>query len=287
MPNPPSIFISHSRRDAAFVEQLARRLREAGLHPWIDVHDIPAGSTWPREIQQAVEDSAAMVVVMSRYGRASEWVERETLLALDLGKPLFIALIDHTKLPLHLLNRQYTDFRAEPEAALARLIEALHKALGDPPAGPTPGEHRFFKYLEALPDGHTSARVARALYAWATVHLDGVTFSGSIKPALNGHLYLGPGGLTVFSVRTYASEAAVEIPLRYYAAFPPYDDPAERLALLDALNHFMPANEQFAPERADGRPNLPIPTALADEAALARFLDLLGAIVRRLRAADN
>ena len=284
MPDSASVFISHSRKDAAFARTLVERLRAAGLHPWIDVESIPDGSTWPREIQKAVEDAAAMVVVMSEHGRDSEWVERETLLALNLGKPLFIALIDDTPMPLHLLNRQYTDFRDQPDAAFERLIAALHRAQ---PSRPAPGEHRFFSYVESLPEGLTSARVARALHSWATATLDSITFTGSQKPALNGNLWLGPGGLVVFSVRTYAQIAVLEIPLRHYAGFAPYDDRAERLALLDALNGFMPPDARFAPERADGRPNLPLPTALGDEAALARLLALLGEVVGRLRAAHR
>src|SRR5699024_600203 len=136
------------RHDAEFARVLVARLVDAGLVPWIDVDSIPDGSTWPREIEKAVERCAVMVVVMSKPARESEWVERETLKALDLRKPVFIALIDDTPLPLHLLNRQYTDFRNQPDAAFARLISALRAALRTttPPAPPPPAdpnEHNF------------------------------------------------------------------------------------------------------------------------------------------------
>lgn len=288
MSEAPKIFISHSRHDAVFARSLVDALVDAGLVPWIDVESIPDGSTWPREIEKAVEACAAMVVIMSAAARASEWVERETLKALDLHKPVFIALIDDTRMPLHLLNRQYTDFRTQPEAALARLIAALRNALREttppaPPPPPHPNEHNFFRYLEALTEGPLVARIARRLYVWATEHADGVTFSGSQRPAFTAHLYLGAGGVALFSVRTYAKEPAVEVPLKSYAGFAPYDDRTERLALLAELNALMPPDELLAEARADGRPNLPLAAALGPDAHAERFEALMAAVVKRLK----
>jgi len=289
MPEAPQIFISHSRQDREFARFLCARLEESGLVPWIDVDNIPAGSTWPREIEKAVEACAAMVVVMSEAARASEWVERETLRALDLGKPVFIALVDDTRMPLHLLNRQYTDFRTQPDAALARLISALRGALrsATPPAPPMtvdPNEHNFFKYLEQRPEGPLVAQVARRLYVWATRHADAITFSGRERPAFSASLWLGPGGLPLFSVRTYVTEPAVEVPLKSYAGFPPYDDRAQRLALLAELNTLMPPDDLLADARADGRPNLPLAAALGPDAHAERFEALMSEVVQRLRA---
>jgi hypothetical protein len=288
MPESPQIFISHSRRDAAFAHELCAQLEAAGLVPWIDAEDIPAGSTWPREIEKAVEACAAMVVVMSEAARASEWVERETLRALELRKPVFIALIDDTRMPLHLLNRQYTDFRTRPEVALARLISALRAALRSAPPPPPmtvdPSEHHFFKYLEQLPEGPLVAQVARRLYVWAARHADAVTFSGRERPAFSASLWLGPGGLPLFSVRTYTKEPAVEIPLRSYASFPPYTDRAQRLAVLAALNSLLPPGETLADVRVNGRPNLPLAAALGPTAHAERFEALMSDIVKRLRA---
>jgi hypothetical protein len=121
----PYIFLSHSTKDRAFTEKLAEHLHGAGFRAWVDVQDIPDGSTWLRVIEGAVTDCGAMIVVMSKDGRDSEWVERETLLAMGLRKPILIARIDDTPLPLHLINRQYTDFRARPNAAYKKLIAAL------------------------------------------------------------------------------------------------------------------------------------------------------------------
>jgi len=287
----PYIFVSHSSKDRKFTTRLAERLHEAGFRCWIDVEDIPDGSTWMREIEQAVKDCGAMIVVMSKDGRESEWVERETLKAMELRKPLYIARIDDAPLPLHLINRQYTDFRARPEAAIKKLIAALKKApqpqadLRQPKKlSPEPNRLNFFKYVEQLPDGIESARIARILFAWAQNNVDSLTFSGRSEPAFHANLWVGPGGVTVFSVRAYPKQPAVEVPLQYLMNFPPYDRLETRLRILTTLNQFVV--QPFADDRSDRRPNIPL-VALDEESALYAFTDLIGGIVETLRLTSS
>ncbi|HVU15170.1 MAG TPA: toll/interleukin-1 receptor domain-containing protein [Phototrophicaceae bacterium] len=286
----PTIFMSHSSKDREFTNGLAKRLHEANFHCWIDLDDIPDGSTWPREIEKAITACDAMIVVMSKHGRESEWVERETLVAMDLRKPLFIARIDDTPLPIHLINRQYTDFRARPDAAIKKLIAALQKALsGVPLPEPKPSEQKklapepntlnFFKYMEQLPDGAENARIARALYDWAKPIFTSLVFTGRKEPAFQANLSVGPGGVSIFSVRAYAKQPAVEVALQYLMNFPPYDDQAKRLELLHTLNRFV--SEPFADDRADRRPNIPL-LAFSDASAFAAFTDLIAEIVAAL-----
>lgn len=290
----PYIFISHSTKDHDFTLTLSEQLVSLGLETWVDVHDIPDGSTWPREIQKAVERCAAFVVVMSAAGRESEWVERETLMAMDMKKPLFIARIDDTLLPIHLINRQFTDFRAQPKVMGKKLAESIRKALAKPITAtkpkeaarlsPKPSEHNFFKYVEQLPNGEHCAQIARSLFAWADTHANSITFSGKTTPAFHAHLWVGPGGVQVFSVRAYARQPAVEVPLQYLLDFAPYDQRDERMRVLGALNHLMPPNDQFSEEKADKRPNLPLVSAFATPDQLTSFQKVVEEIITRLRA---
>ncbi len=298
MPSKPYIFISHSSTDSEFTVYLASRLLEAGYTPWIDVESIPDGSSWLREIQKAVEGCGAMIVVMSKAAGESEWVERETLLAMDLRKPLFVALIENVAMPLHLINRQYTDFRKKRDTAMNRLLTALKAVSLTEPApeprpteaarlSPNPNEHNFFKFLEQLPNGRTCASVARSLHEWAREHVDAVTFSGRAHPAFHTHIWLGPGGILLFSVRAYPQQPAVEVQMQYLKDFPPFEARAERLALLDQFNRLMPPDEQFTEDRADKRPNLPLVSALAPDAHLDAFKHLMSDVIERLRAENT
>jgi TIR domain-containing protein len=292
----PYIFISHSSRDKEFAHWLDSVLRKANFQTWFDVDSIPQGSTWAREIEHGVEGCGALVVVMSDNARESEWVERETLLAMSLRKPVFIALIDETRLPIYLINRQHTDFRTRREAAAKRLVTAMKKiSLAEPLPEPTkrveaaklapePNETNFFKYLKQLPDGDKAAEVAQNLYRWGKTAADSIVFSGWSTPVFHVRVALPIGDVTIFSVWAYSREPAVEVAFRYLQSVSPYDERQLRLSTLDALNRLMPDGEKFPDDRADRRPNLALVKVLGEPGKLADFQQIIQEIVDNLRA---
>lgn len=286
---PPYIFISHSSKDKLFVQGFARQLEDAALNTWVDVEDILDGDGWVRVIQSGVEGCAALLVVWSANARSSVWVERETLLALRLNKPVYIAVIDDTPLPIYLIERQATDLRTVQKTPVQRLIRSISKALHlphDPTPSPDAGrptEHNFFRYMDQLPNGAENTRIARALFSFGERHADAMTFSGRTEPAFHAHLWLGPGGVPLFSVRAYRKQPAVEIPFQFWMNFPPYDSAAERRAVLNALNSLLPERDRFAPDRADLRPNVALGKVLANEKALEGVMEQLKTVAQRLK----
>ena len=91
------VFISYSRKDLAFVEQLASDLEDAGLNVWYDLSDLEGGSRWSKEIEKAIRESQYVLVVLSPDSVASKWVEEEFLFAGELKKkiiPLFYRQCD-------------------------------------------------------------------------------------------------------------------------------------------------------------------------------------------------
>lgn len=283
--NTRIIFISHSSKDRKFALRLSEDLRSLGYNTWVDVESIPDGSSWAREIEQAVTKCDVMITIMSKNGRESEWVERETLLALDLRKPVMVVRIDDTPLPMHLINRQFTDFRKKYEPAINRLVNALGKVSTQsksPSTEPsrTLDSKSFFKYMEQLTHGAENARAARDLFNWAKDNADSVTFSGRSEPAFHAHVWVGAGGVVVFSVRTFSRQPAVEIPLQYLLPFPPFDKLEKRLEVLRQLNELLatPLDES----RADRRPTIPL-ISLANESAMNKFKDILRSIIDNLR----
>ena len=287
----PYIFMSHSSQDRDFVVKLAEGLTAAGFRPWVDVDAIPDGSSWAREIEKAVTDCGALVVVMSKPARESEWVEREILLALELHKPILIARLDDTPLPISLINRQATDFRKKYDVAVKRLITALGKVSLDKPVpptsereaaklAPTPNPLNYFTYMEQLPNGAENAQIARKLFDWAKDNTDSLTFSGRSEPAFHAHVWVGAGGVVVFSVRAFSKQPSIELPLQYLMSFPPYDTQDKRLAVLASLNQLAPT--PLDDTRADRRPTLPL-ASLATDAAIDSFKVIISEIVRNLR----
>jgi hypothetical protein len=284
----PYLFISHSSQDEEPTEYIAARLREAGYRCWVDVASIPDGSSWLREIESGVDACAAMIVIMTAHGRASRWVEAETLKAIELRKPIFVARFDDSPLPIQLINVQVSDFRRRREATMSRLLGFLptqiNNAAGDGKNAQTsaePNRHNFFKYLEQLPGGVDNSRIALDLYKFGKASADAVTFGGRSQPAFTAHVEIDMGGVVLFILHAYPKQPAVEVPLLFYMKFPPYDSLETRLALLEKLNAFLPERRQLDESRADLRPSIPL-TALKGE-KLEQFKGLLTEIMVTLR----
>jgi hypothetical protein len=87
------IFISYSRQDQAYVSTLVQVLQSHRLPIWIDDR-IDYGTTWPRVIQDHLEQCSVFLVVMSPRSEDSHWVQCELSLALELKKPIFPLLLE-------------------------------------------------------------------------------------------------------------------------------------------------------------------------------------------------
>lgn len=110
----PRIFISYSRADQAFATQLATALSDGGADVWIDVEDIPAGMKWSSAIQEGLDTSDALLVVVSPEAMASRNVEDEWQYFLDNSRTILTVRHRPAKLHYQLHRIQYVDFHAQP-----------------------------------------------------------------------------------------------------------------------------------------------------------------------------
>jgi hypothetical protein len=58
------IFISHSHEDSDFADVLHHKLSQARFTVWRDIA-IRGGEDWRREIDQAIKEAFALIVVMT------------------------------------------------------------------------------------------------------------------------------------------------------------------------------------------------------------------------------
>lgn len=86
------VFVSYSRRDAAFVTALVGRLEAAGCTAWLDQQGIPPSAEWMREILGAIESADCFVYVVSPDAVASEVCALELRHALDNHKRILPVL---------------------------------------------------------------------------------------------------------------------------------------------------------------------------------------------------
>ena len=135
---PPArdhVFVSYSRQDRAFVEQLTADLQAAGINVWIDRSGLKPGTrNWENALRAAIRDAFALLLVASPLSRQSNFVQAERDIAAMYGLPLLPvwAVGEHwiESAPMTLSRAQYVDMR-EPTYAtnLPALIEHL-RALG-------------------------------------------------------------------------------------------------------------------------------------------------------------
>jgi WD40 repeat protein/DNA-directed RNA polymerase subunit RPC12/RpoP len=123
------VFISHSVKDRLAARELAQRLKADGLRVWfVDWEVRPGRKTGPK-IQEGLEQSRTLVLMLSSKVSTSEWVtfESQTILFIDPLNPQrrFIPLrLDDAEIKGTLKQFAYIDWRHKSGEEYAQLISA-------------------------------------------------------------------------------------------------------------------------------------------------------------------
>lgn len=133
------VFISYSRDDLDFADQLAAGLRVGGIEPTIDRQGISGGEDWRRRLGGLIRDAETVVFVLSPSSAGSETCGWEVDEAARLGKrilPVVCRPLENAVAPPRLQNLNYVFFYAERKtpgsgfgAGLERLVAALNTDL--------------------------------------------------------------------------------------------------------------------------------------------------------------
>jgi TIR domain-containing protein len=128
------VFMSYARSDSDFALKLAQDLRTANVALWIDQLDIGAGDTWDHAVEEALQECAGLLVILSPSAVASRSVMDEVSFALEEGKKVYPVLYRDCQVPFRLRRVQHISFVNDYSNGLSRLLRAL---AGDVPT-PTP-----------------------------------------------------------------------------------------------------------------------------------------------------
>jgi len=140
-----TIFISYSREDSHFAGRLATDLKAEGLTVWIDHADVKIGGSWPNAVEQGLQASSHVLVILSPSSVSSTNVTNEVTVASREAKNIIPLLYRECKPPLQLSSLQHVDFRVDYGPSFQILLRAL--GVPDPEAG---------KGLEKLPGKEVS-----------------------------------------------------------------------------------------------------------------------------------
>jgi adenylate cyclase len=132
------VFLSYAREDAEQARDLAEALGASGHTVWWD-HRIHGGSRYAEEIDRALNESDAVVVLWSQASIASTWVLDEAAEGRDSGK-LVPVLIGECKPPLGYRQFQMVDLTEWQNGSSAPqpLVDAIVKTAGGTQQPPLP-----------------------------------------------------------------------------------------------------------------------------------------------------
>lgn len=121
-------FISHSTSDDILANLISQKLTKLGADNWVDHFRIKPGDDWDNLINQALKEASAGLLLLSQKSANSRECINEWRYILDLGKPLYVALIDKMTtedFPYRLRTTQYVDLTEDFDKGLKLLAEAI------------------------------------------------------------------------------------------------------------------------------------------------------------------
>jgi formylglycine-generating enzyme required for sulfatase activity len=150
------IFISYAKKDT---RALAQQLRDAlntlpDVAAWMD-ESIQVGGNWPQEIQNEVDDSNLMIVLISpdanRKTHPPSFVVNEFQRALRKGKRIVPVLAHPTDIPIALEVYHYIDLTQNPADGVAAVVAEVCKLTGIRPPAPVVPPRESTPHLPPAP----------------------------------------------------------------------------------------------------------------------------------------
>ncbi len=126
------VFLCHAVADKPAVREIARRLRERGLRPWLDEWELRQGEAWASLLENQIDQVQAAAVCVGAEG-TGPWKRQEIEQLLrqfqDRGKPIVPVVLPgapaRPPLPFFLREAAWVDFREKDPEPLKALIDRL------------------------------------------------------------------------------------------------------------------------------------------------------------------
>src|SRR6266508_1373060 len=121
----PNIFMSYSRREVGFMDDLTHRLEKEGFKVWLDYRSLVPGTPWAGQINKGLDESEVILLVVSKESIASKYVELEWRRVLKETKRIILVIFEAVDLQKELERYEWVDFRGSYEAGIKELISQL------------------------------------------------------------------------------------------------------------------------------------------------------------------
>jgi hypothetical protein len=122
------VFISYSSKDIDFAQLCSAMLKTEGIDTWIDHGSIHGGDEWRESIDEGIQSSDAVVVVISPYSNESSYVTYEWAFALGQDVKIIPILLKKTNTHPRLSTIHHFDFTNPLSRPWGDLIEEIKRS---------------------------------------------------------------------------------------------------------------------------------------------------------------
>ena len=128
------IFISYKAEEIETAEQIKNKIENSGYSCWMAPDSIPVGSNYASEVENAIKNCKALVLIFSEVAMNSPWVEKEVIRALGNDKPVLpfrTELFDLNSQYNYLFaNVQFYDAFEDYDSAFTELVSRINGICG-------------------------------------------------------------------------------------------------------------------------------------------------------------
>jgi len=131
-PSTKSVFFSYVHSDKSRVREIATDLKIAGLNVWLDEDELLPGQDWLQKIEEAIKQSDAMLVFVSKntkerpgsFYQELKIIHRNLRLARNRKPRLIPVRLDPVVPPFDLKNYMWVDVFSKEQ--IPSLVEAIY-----------------------------------------------------------------------------------------------------------------------------------------------------------------
>jgi len=126
------VFISYCSKDSEFVEKLCETLIQKHVGVWLDKWEMRPGDSLIDKIQNGIESSSHLLVVLSPNYIQSEWCKKEQnagIMKEIKAKEIILIpiLLEDCEIPIFLQEKVYADFRKDFSSGFSELYGSLSR----------------------------------------------------------------------------------------------------------------------------------------------------------------
>jgi hypothetical protein len=124
------VFISYAYSDSERVKQIRDYLEIKGFVVSEPETTVRIGDDISKAVNNALQSSDCIVLVLSQQSASSEWVKKEIEKAKEMGKRLYPVRIDDVSPPADIATIRFADLRNKDDNEMRKLVIAIRENHG-------------------------------------------------------------------------------------------------------------------------------------------------------------